>query len=85
MLGIDSDNPTLPRRRDDAHFTAKLVVFMHFALGDALHLRGMNTIDLAVIRALLRKDPPRDYSLTCVCFADSFSFPRSTLRSTRPK
>jgi hypothetical protein len=53
MLGSDPDNPTLPRRGDDAYFAAELIVLMNFALGNALHLRGMNTLDLAVIGALL--------------------------------
>lgn len=58
VLGIDPDNPTLPRRGNDAHFAAKLVVLMHFAFGDTFHFRSMHTIDLAVISALLRQDPP---------------------------
>src|SRR5215475_6516938 len=58
VCGIDSDNPAPPRRRDDAHFAAKLIVLGHFAFSDALHLRSMDTIEFPLIGALLDKDPP---------------------------
>ena len=54
VRGIDPDNPTLPRRGNDPHFAAKLIVLMNFAFGDTFHFRGMNTRALAVIGALLR-------------------------------
>ena len=53
---IDPHNPALARGGDDSHFAAKLVVLLPFALSETLHLRGMHTIDLAVIGPLWGKD-----------------------------
>src|SRR5215510_11110497 len=58
--GIDPDNPPSPGGGDETPFAPKLVVLGHFAFGNALYLRGMDTIDLPVISALLGPDPPRD-------------------------
>src|SRR5580765_1157945 len=57
MDGIDPDNPALPRGGYDGHFATKLVVLMNFPLRETLHLRSMDTIDLAVIGPLLGIDP----------------------------
>ena len=66
MRGIDSHNPTLPRGDDDPDFAAKLMALVHFPLGKALDLRGMDTRGLLVIRPLLRKDAPRYSHYQCL-------------------
>ncbi len=57
MQGFDTDNPVDHRGGDDGNIAAKLVLFVHLALGDAFHLGGMQTVQLVLVIALLIKKP----------------------------
>jgi len=56
VKGIDRQNPVFDGTGDHGHLAAELVALVGLALGDAFHLRGMNTVDFVGVVPLLGED-----------------------------
>jgi hypothetical protein len=60
LQSLRREHPTALGTHREGDFAAELVAFVGLALGDALHLWGMNAIKLALIVALLTVEPPSE-------------------------
>ena len=60
LQSLRRQNPSALGTHGEGDFAAELVAFGGLALGDALHLWGMNAIKLALIVALLTVEPPSE-------------------------
>ena len=56
VKSINGQNPVVFGTADHGDFAAKFILLVDFPLGNALHFRGMNTVNLILVVSFLMED-----------------------------